>query len=307
METTEFGLLHSNSFLKKIGPIKFDDTKPIGEGSFGKVYQGTHDNYPSEILAIKKISLKCSTQEAYNLKALIDSEISVMKELKHENIISLKDVRGTDNNVYIVSEYCPSDLQQIKDKISQKNALTCLKHIVKAMIYSNSMNIIHRDIKPANILIKDGKLKICDFGFARFVDDPAISSKMSSNVGTPLYMAPEIYDVTRINSKCDVWSVGILFFELIFHYRPWFGKSIPELFQNIKQIPLKFPEEKPIDDDIKDLIIGMLQIEKENRLSFLEIIKHNVFKRDIPDILEIEEENNYILKSSLIKHDIIFE
>ena len=51
----------------------------------------------------------------------------------------------------------------------------------------------------------------------------------------------------------------------------------------------------------------MLQIEKENRLSFLEIIKHNVFKRDIPDILEIEEENNYILKSSLIKHDIIFE
>lgn len=80
-------------------------------------------------------------------------------------------------------------------------------------------NIIHRDIKPANILIKDGVFKIADFGFAKFTDDPPY--KYYYTVGTPIYMCPESLTRNEYSAKSDIWSIAILYFELLYGIPPW--------------------------------------------------------------------------------------
>ena len=80
--------------------------------------------------------------------------------------------------------------------------------------------IIHRDLKPANILISDGVYKIGDFGFAKYVDNFG-SQMLKSCVGSPIYMAPQILERTQYTTKCDIWSLGIIFYEMIHGYPPW--------------------------------------------------------------------------------------
>lgn len=80
--------------------------------------------------------------------------------------------------------------------------------------------IIHRDLKPANILISDNVYKIGDFGFAKYVDNFG-SQMLRSCVGSPIYMAPQILQRTQYTTKCDIWSLGIIFYEMIHGYPPW--------------------------------------------------------------------------------------
>lgn len=108
-----------------------------------------------------------------------------------------------------------------------------LKHIVEGFKTLHQLKIIHRDIKPANILLHKGVAKITDFGFARVIDtgmngnaiqyilDPAYFSR----VGSPLYMAPQILEGLPFSSKCDIWSLGIMFFEMLYGKPPWDGEN----------------------------------------------------------------------------------
>ena len=103
--------------------------------------------------------------------------------------------------------------------------------------------IIHRDIKPANILLHNGVAKITDFGFARVIEtemngyfiysnfkDPAYLSR----VGSPLYMSPQILEGLPFSAKCDVWSLGVIFFEMLYGRTPWTGENAFNLLENIK-------------------------------------------------------------------------
>lgn len=92
--------------------------------------------------------------------------------------------------------------------------------------------VLFRDLKPENIVIEGDQLKITDFGFAKAL---ASSRQMTRTViGTPLYMSPQILEKQPYNSKCDVWSVGVIFYELLFGYHPWKGKNLKDLLNNIK-------------------------------------------------------------------------
>lgn len=93
-------------------------------------------------------------------------------------------------------------------------------------------NTIHRDLKPANILISNGLFKICDFGFSKVIKDPSVANKTC--VGSPIYMAPQILDKKDYSAKCDIWSLGIIFYELIHGTVPWTAKSERELLSKIK-------------------------------------------------------------------------
>jgi serine/threonine protein kinase len=93
-------------------------------------------------------------------------------------------------------------------------------------------NTIHRDLKPANILISNGLFKICDFGFSKVIKDPSVANKTC--VGSPIYMAPQILDKKDYSAKCDIWSLGIIMYELIHGTVPWTAKSERELLSKIK-------------------------------------------------------------------------
>ena len=125
--------------------------------------------------------------------------------------------------------------------------------------------VIHRDIKPANILLRQGCAKLSDFGFSRVVDDPTKTQKLSC-LGTPLYTAPEVLAREEFSNSCDVWSMGVVFYEMLHGKAPWTGSDIENLYHNIKTVKLDFkPSIKP---QIKDLISRMLTVDRHSRISW---------------------------------------
>ena len=101
--------------------------------------------------------------------------------------------------------------------------LVIIKQVVKGYQELARNNTIHRDLKPANILISGGYFKICDFGFSKVIKDPSVSNKTC--VGSPIYMAPQILDKKDYSAKCDIWSLGIIFYELLHGNVPWTARS----------------------------------------------------------------------------------
>ena len=161
------------------------------------------------------------------------------------------------------------------------------------MSYANKVKkVIHRDLKPANILIHNGQVKIADFGFARAVDDPKIQSRFTKKIGSPLYMSPQVYNGEKYGTKCDVWSLGILLYELLFKKPPWYGNNAFDLFKNIKAQPLNLqPEEdsklcSELDEEIEDLLTFMLKKTEEKRFDFEEVLAHDAFTRQLPKKLK---------------------
>jgi calcium-dependent protein kinase len=166
-----------------------------------------------------------------------------MQKLKHPNIVELYEVIYTQNNIYLIMEYCAGgDLKRfcMTRKINEDMALNIVRQVARGFEELSKFGIIHRDLKAANILVHQEAFKICDFGFAKFFGD---SGKMARTcVGTPIYMSPQVLKHKQYTSKTDVWSLGILFFELLFGRLPYNGYSEDDLYRNIIKGPLAIPE-----------------------------------------------------------------
>lgn len=132
----------------------------------------------------------------------------------------------TANNCYIVTELCQGgDLaSEIKKKgrLRGVEALRIMLEIARAIHHLAKLNIIHRDIKPANILIHEGTVKIADFGFARYEEQ---GRREKYNVGSPLYMSPEAIFSNFYSKENDVWSLGVVFYEILQGRPPWDPKN----------------------------------------------------------------------------------
>ena len=143
-----------------------------------------------------------------------------------------------------------------------------------------NLNIMHRDLKLENILLKNGIVKISDFGMANLVEMKDTKKKIVSKKGNPLYVAPEIFYNEKVDEKCDVWSLGIIFYELIYKTLPWNGKSAIDLFRNnISKKKISFPKGADDDSEIQDLISKMLQTDKNKRISIQEVLEHEALQR----------------------------
>lgn len=166
-----------------------------------------------------------------------------MQKLKHPNIVQLYEVITTANNIYLVMEFCSGgDLKRYCStrKITEEMALNIIKQITKGFEEMTRFGIIHRDLKPANILVHQEVFKICDFGFAKLFGE---SGRMARTfVGTPIYMSPQVLSQKHYTSKTDVWSLGVMFYELLFGKLPYSGYTEQDLFRNIMKGPLRFPE-----------------------------------------------------------------
>ena len=272
------------NLMKQVGNYLIKLGDQLGSGRFGTVYSGYHKTHRVP-LAIKQISIKVPSHELENLKIIIEDELDRMKPLfTNEHIVKIIDKAISVNNLYLISEYCEGDsLEMIKNQDLKINEiLKIMKQTVETMAFAHAHKTIHRDLKPDNILFHNEIVKISDFGLVDLVEKEETKKKIISKKGCPIYMAPELFYDQQFDEKCDVWSLGIIFYELIYKRLPWNGKSATDLFDNnIQKMKLRFPKNEYDDEGIKDLIGKMLKVERKERISLEDVMEHEVFQRNL--------------------------
>jgi serine/threonine protein kinase len=268
--------------------------KRIGKGGFSNIYKA-FDKKNQRMVAIKEICL--DTLSKY--KESIKRETKIMKNLNHPNIVRLYDtiIDDTTDNIYLVLEYLGrGDFSKFLKKrpLKEKYAKKYLKQLSSGLKYLLENKIIHRDLKPQNILVTNlGDIKIADFGFARYFDNDMV---IQTICGSPLYMAPEIMKNKKYDLKSDLWSVGIILYEMLVGHAPFRAKNIFDLMKQIEKNDVKIPMETNISDDCRDLLLKLLQKEPEKRISWPQFFTHpwldTEFKEREDMLMEISNMNN---------------
>lgn len=269
--------------------------KRIGKGAFATVFLGHHKDDPSELVAIKVIDVERLTRSNQKLKRQLDSEISIMKTLSHDHVVTLHDVIMGTEYIYLVLEYCVggdfSDYLKKCKRLSEDTARNFLRQLASGLKYLHSKSIVHRDLKPQNLLmaVKPGRsgyangdeskweLKIADFGFARFIEPQSVASTLC---GSPLYMAPEVLLCQPYDAKADLWSVGAILYEMLTGKPPFNVRTQVELLHIMISEQVKFPRDMGVSSDCMDLLQSLLKKNKEERITWREFFSHPFIARN---------------------------
>jgi serine/threonine protein kinase len=168
----------------------------------------------------------------------------------------------------MVYEYCKGGTLEdliYKHKLTNEKALFYFKGLIDGFKLIAEHNILHRDIKPSNVLLHNDVIKIADFGFCKSL---LMSNQMSKTmVGSPIYMAPELLRGDQYSQKADVWSLGVMLYEMLFRKCPFEEETIPRLLNLIERTNLSFPS-ATVDKRIHELLSGMLHKDPYRRFSW---------------------------------------
>jgi serine/threonine protein kinase len=284
----------------------------LGSGSSSKVYYGIHKIKNQEV-AIKKIAFD---ELSDVMKARTIKEINILQSVNHPNIMKLYDYKFDKNKLFLITEYCNggnlSEWLKRENK-NQSEILSVIKQILEGLQYLKDNKIIHRDIKPQNILIQEPlTVKICDFGFSQTFKEQI--NMFKTVCGTPLYMSPEIINMQPYTFKSEIWSIGIMFYNIFFENHPYGQLESITDYRNKILIPPIIPNITIFDHELNtvftQLIISMLSIEPERRPDISDIIiairiaeegKYNQFDFD-EDYLKIDIINEYDKKSIILEN-----
>ncbi|KFH44204.1 Negative regulator of the PHO system-like protein [Hapsidospora chrysogenum ATCC 11550] len=286
-------------------PSSFQQLEKLGEGTYATVFKG-RNRQTGELVALKEIHL--DSEEGTPSTAI--REISLMKELKHENIVALHDVIHTENKLMLVFEFMDGDLKRYMDTQGERGALkpatikSFMYQLLKGIDFCHQNRVLHRDLKPQNLLINSkAVLKLGDFGLARAFGIPV--NTFSNEVVTLWYRAPDVLLGSRTyNTSIDIWSAGCIMAEM-YTGRPLFpGTTNEDQITRIFRVMgtpternwpgiTQLPEYKPtfhmyatqdlrtilpaIDPTGIDLLQRMLQLRPELRISAHDALQHPWF------------------------------
>lgn len=286
---------------------RYTRLEKLGEGTYATVFKGKN-KVTGEIVALKEIHL--DPEEGAPSTAI--REISLMKELKHPNIVRLQDIIHTENKLSLVFEFMDQDLKKYMDStaratqgaLDQNTIKSFMYQLLKGIAYCHENRVLHRDLKPQNLLINQhNQLKLGDFGLARAFGIPV--NTFSNEVVTLWYRAPDVLLGSRMYStSIDIWSAGCIMAEM-YTGRPLFpGTNNEDQLQKIFRLLgtpneqtwpniTQFPEYKQpqviypiqhisqiltnIDSCGLDLLGRMLQYQPQMRLSAKDALNHTYF------------------------------
>ncbi|HRH43434.1 MAG TPA: protein kinase [Pyrinomonadaceae bacterium] len=256
----------------------YEILESIGTGGMGEVYRAK-DKKLDRFVAVKILNEKFSRYES-NIERFI-KEAKAASALNHPNILVIHEIGETEDSNYIVSEFIEG--KTLREKLvtatlKTSEILDISIQISKALIAAHTANIVHRDIKPENIIVRpDGFVKILDFGLAKLVEQKAIDFEDSEGkqnetapgliLGTVNYMSPEQAKGAKIDNRSDIFSLGVVIYEMIAGKMPFAGDSISETFANLinsepqplENYSLNVPEE------LKRIVIKTLGKNRDDR------------------------------------------
>ena len=262
----------------------------LGKGTYSNVYKGYH-KITKDPVAIKEIDLN------KNIKYInrFYKEIQILEKADNIHIINIITSIENKDYIFIIMEYCEKgDLRKFLKKrpLKEQHVKKLMVQLVNGMQYMYNNNIYHRDLKPQNILIdKYYNLKITDFGLAK---DEEENPLFETICGSPMYMAPEIMKYKKYDKKADLWSLGVIFYELLTGKTPFMAKNHAELLENIETKKIYFPSHIKISHNARDLLIGLLNKDSKKRITWKELFNHEWLSSNITES---------ILKSNIICKD----
>lgn len=258
---------------------KYEMGRVLGQGTFAKVYYGKN-LISNESVAIKVINKDHIKREG--LMEQIKREISIMRLVRHPNIVELEEVMATKGKIYFVMEYVKGGelfAKVAKGKLKEDLARKYFQQLVSAVDFCHSRGVSHRDLKPENLLLDDNKdLKVSDFGLSALPEQLWNDGLLHTRCGTPAYVAPEVlrkkgYD----GAKADIWSCGVILFVLLAGYLPFQAENVMKMYRKVFKAEYDFPQW--FSTDAKRLISELLVSDPEKRISIPEIMQNPWFQK----------------------------
>lgn len=254
----------------------------IGQGAFAQVYRAIRsaDGQQFAVKIFDKQKVLKNKNHELHMKA-IKKEIQIMRLFDSPLMLQLHEIYQTGGNLYMVMELMEGielfDKIVKKGPFREKDACIVMKQLLNSVQYLHSLNVIHRDIKPENIMFTNKKnleIKIVDFGLAEFVNDPEVLFKRS---GTPGYVGPEILRDRPYDTQSDVFSTGVIMYQILTGCTPFFGDNLDEVvLKNISaQVCYDFREINiEVSNQGLDLMKQMLKQNPDARYSASKAMQH---------------------------------
>ncbi len=247
---------------------RYTVTARIGKGAMGTVYRAT-DSQTNQVVAIKVISRELALNP--EMMERFRREGEALQQLRHPNIVGFIEAFQHEEQYVIVMEYVGggslhSLIKQgpLPINRTQKIAL----ELCDALTRAHHLNIVHRDIKPENILLaEDGTPKLTDFGVAKLMSEATRLTGTGTQVGTPYYMCPEAWEGRPLDAQADIWSLGIVFYEMLAGEVPFGGETLVAVMNKVLNSPLPDLKTKRADipEGLSQIIKRMLTRDKTKR------------------------------------------
>ena len=250
---------------------KYAMEQPLATGGAARIFLARQLSLDRQVV-VKVLRRQLSAQEEFCRR--FEEEARLLARLEHPNIVQVIDAGQQEGFYYFVMEYVRGgtlrDLIERAESLPLDVAISMAYFMVRGMVYMHEHHVLHLDIKPANILLsREGVVKVADFGLARLVDAQTTKDSGSHPAGTPLYMSPEQVQGATLDARSDIFSFGIVLYQLLTGSTPFRGRSSDEVFREILhcRVPPPSAQREEIPACVDELVLTCLQRDRSLRYS----------------------------------------
>ncbi|KAE8676098.1 CBL-interacting protein kinase 5 [Hibiscus syriacus] len=269
---------------------KYELGRMLGHGTFAKVYHSRH------LPTGKSVAMKVVGKEKVirvGMMEQIQREISVMKMVKHPNIVDLHEVMASKSKIYFAMELLRGGelfSKIVKGRLKEETARVYFQQLISAVDFCHSRGVYHRDLKPENLLLDEGgNLKVTDFGLSAFSEHLKQDGLLYTTCGTPAYVAPEVISKKGYDgSKADIWSCGVILYVLLAGFLPFQDDNLVAMYRKIYRGDFKCPPW--FSPEARRLITKLLDPNPSSRITISKIMDSSWFKKTIPRSVRTNEE-----------------
>ncbi|KAA8539505.1 hypothetical protein F0562_026197 [Nyssa sinensis] len=260
---------------------RYDFGRLLGQGNFAKVYYGRN------LKSGQSVAIKVIDKEKVLKVGLIDQtkrEISVMRLMRHPNILQLYEVMASKTKIYFVMEYAKGGElfnKVAKGRLKEDIARKYFQQLISAVNFCHSRGVYHRDLKPENLLLdENGSMKVSDFGLSALAESKRQDGLLHTTCGTPAYVAPEVISRRGYDgAKADIWSCGVILFVLLAGYLPFHDSNLMEMYRKIIEAEYKCPNWFP--PEVRRLLSRVLDPNPHTRISIAKIMENPWFRKGL--------------------------